>query len=117
MDWVGESTGDGAAKSTNSQADLPQVIDDYEKKYMQDVNMSGFAAPKISTVGIGIIGLGNRGPSLLRNMKLLEGVEIKALCDLRPMFDRLFASWIASRSGRLRCRGMELHPALDGLVG
>jgi len=46
--------------------------------------MSGFAAPKLDTVGIGIIGLGNRGPSHLKNLIRIGGVEIKALCDIVP---------------------------------
>jgi hypothetical protein len=55
-----------------------------QKPHEQRFNMSGFVAPKIEKVRVGIIGLGNRGPSHLETMKLLEGVEIRALCDLRP---------------------------------
>ncbi|MEO5788824.1 MAG: Gfo/Idh/MocA family oxidoreductase [Gelidibacter sp.] len=47
-------------------------------------NMSGYAAPKIETVKIGFIGLGMRGPGAVKRMSYIEGVEIKALCDLRP---------------------------------
>ena len=47
-------------------------------------NMSGFAAPKLETVRIGFIGLGNRGPGAVERMSKIEGVEIKALCDIRP---------------------------------
>jgi len=47
-------------------------------------NMSGYAAPKIDTVRIGFIGLGNRGPAAVERMKHIEGTDIKALCDLRP---------------------------------
>lgn len=47
-------------------------------------NMSGYAAPKIDTVRVGFIGLGQRGPAHVKNMNTLENVEIKALCDLRP---------------------------------
>ena len=47
-------------------------------------NMSGYAAPKIETVRIGFIGLGNRGPGAVERMKHIEGTDIKALCDLRP---------------------------------
>lgn len=50
----------------------------------QRFNMSGYAAPKIETVGIGFIGLGMRGPGGVMAMSKLEGVEIKGLCDLRP---------------------------------
>ncbi len=67
-----------------SDSDLNQDIQDHEKKYQQHFNMSGFAAPKISTVRIGIIGLGQRGPSHVKTMSRIDGVEIKALCDLRP---------------------------------
>src|SRR5665648_93179 len=49
-------------------------------------NMSGYAAPKLDTVRVGFIGLGQRGPTHLNNMTKLEGVEIKALCDIRPEF-------------------------------
>jgi predicted dehydrogenase len=55
-----------------------------EKQHVQRFNMSGFAAPKLSTVGVGIIGLGGRGPGHLNSLIRIEGVEIKALCDLRP---------------------------------
>jgi len=54
------------------------------KPHKQQFNMSGFRAPKMDTVKIGIIGLGQRGPSHLSTMCHLEGVEIRALCDLRP---------------------------------
>jgi len=51
---------------------------------MRQFNMSGYAAPGLDTVRIGIIGLGQRGPHHTRIMSTLEGVEIKALCDVRP---------------------------------
>ncbi|HLP71945.1 MAG TPA: Gfo/Idh/MocA family oxidoreductase [Bacteroidales bacterium] len=54
------------------------------KPYKQAFNMSGYAAPKIDTLRIGFIGLGSRGPGHVLNMSLLEGVEIKGLCDLLP---------------------------------
>ncbi|MEO6722006.1 MAG: Gfo/Idh/MocA family oxidoreductase [Ferruginibacter sp.] len=46
-------------------------------------NMCGYAAPKLDTVRIGFIGLGNRGPAAVERMSHIEGVEIKALCDIR----------------------------------
>ncbi|QMU30554.1 Gfo/Idh/MocA family oxidoreductase [Adhaeribacter radiodurans] len=52
--------------------------------HLQKFNMSGYAAPKLNTVRLGFIGLGNRGPTHLQHATKLEGVEIKALCDLRP---------------------------------
>lgn len=50
----------------------------------QKFNMSGYAAPKLEKVRIGIIGLGQRGPAHLETIKHVEGAEIRALCDLRP---------------------------------
>lgn len=50
----------------------------------QRFNMSGYAAPKIDTVRIGFIGLGQRGPGAVNRMSRIEGVEIKALCDKFP---------------------------------
>ena len=47
-------------------------------------NMSGYAAPKLDKVRVGFVGLGNRGMSAVERMNKIEGVEIKALCDLRP---------------------------------
>lgn len=50
----------------------------------QHFNMCGYAAPKLNTVRIGFIGLGMRGPGAVERMSLIEGVEIKALCDKDP---------------------------------
>jgi predicted dehydrogenase len=50
----------------------------------QQFNMCGFAAPKIETVRIGFIGLGNRGPGAVKRISKLDGVDIKGLCDIRP---------------------------------
>ena len=44
-------------------------------------NMCGFAAPKIATVRVGIVGLGQRGPGAVDRLSYIEGVEVKALCD------------------------------------
>lgn len=52
-------------------------------QYPQRFNMSGYAAPKLETVRVGFIGLGQRGPGHVRNMSKLEGVQINGLCDIR----------------------------------
>lgn len=54
--------------------------------HKQKFNMCGYAAPKLETVRVGFIGLGQRGPTHMMNMTKLEGVEIKALCDIRPEY-------------------------------
>ena len=50
----------------------------------QTFNMSGYAAPKLDTVRIGYIGLGNRGGGAVKRIIHLENVEVKALCDIQP---------------------------------
>ena len=55
-----------------------------KKQRTQQFNMSGYAAPELNTVRVGFIGLGSRGPGHVLNMSLLEGVDIKALCDIIP---------------------------------
>ncbi len=53
-----------------------------ERKPSQIFNMSDYRAPKIDTLRVGFVGVGNRGYSNLNQMTYLEGVEIKAICDL-----------------------------------
>ena len=57
---------------------------DNDRKPGNHFNMSGYAAPKLETVRIGFIGLGNRGPAAVERMSKIEGTDIKGLCDLRP---------------------------------
>jgi len=73
--------GTGAAVATG----LPEEGFSLETpKTPQAFNMCGFAAPKLNTVRIGIVGLGQRGPGAVSRMSFIEGVEIKALCDKYP---------------------------------
>lgn len=62
---------------------LPEAIRKYNGG-PQVFNMSGYAAPKLETVRVGIVGLGMRGPGAVNRLSKIEGVEIKALCDLMP---------------------------------
>ncbi|TDI70473.1 MAG: twin-arginine translocation signal domain-containing protein [Bacteroidetes bacterium] len=70
--------------------DLPNRLDATQKKHKQHFNMSGYAAPKIDTVRIGIIGTGNRGSHHAGTMSRVTDVEIKAAADVLPeRFDRI----------------------------
>lgn len=40
-------------------------------------NMYGYAAPALETVGVAVIGLGNRGTGTTRRLASIEGVEIR----------------------------------------
>lgn len=46
-------------------------------------NMCGHRSPKLDTVRIGFVGLGNRGPQAVLRMNRIAGVSIAALCDIR----------------------------------
>lgn len=43
-----------------------------------------FAAPALDTVRIGFVGVGHQGSSHVENFLKIDGVEIKAICDLLP---------------------------------
>ena len=60
------------------------------------------AHPPIPVVRIGIIGLGNRGLLTLQRYLQIDGVEIKALCEIRE--------------GNL-CKGQEILAQRKFLVG
>lgn len=78
--------GIGLLGSGSILSGMPGVKKDTSKSNSrkQIFNMSGYSAPKIDTLRIGFVGLGSRGPGHVMNMSLLEGVEIKGLCDLLP---------------------------------
>jgi predicted dehydrogenase len=67
--------------------DLPKEIDDFQASHKQRFNMSGYRAPKINTVRMGIIGVGNRGTHHAGTITRVSDVEIKAVADVSE--DRL----------------------------
>ena len=67
----------------------------------------GLADPPIPVVRIGLIGLGNRGLLTLERYMLIEHVEIKALCEIRP-------GNLAKGQALLTKDG---HPAATGYAG
>ncbi len=78
---AGVTQGCATAKPVSSLNPIQQQA---LKPHTQKFNMSGYGAPKIETVRIGYIGLGNRGSGALNRIVYLENVEVKALCDIRP---------------------------------
>lgn len=56
---------------------------EWEQK-AQRFNMCGYAAPKIETVRIAVIGLGQRGSEAVERLSYIDGLEIVALCDKYP---------------------------------
>lgn len=54
------------------------------KRTHPNFNMHGYAAPKLETVRVGFIGVGSRGSGTVQRLARIEGVEIKAICDIVP---------------------------------
>jgi hypothetical protein len=46
--------------------------------------MSGYAAPALEKVRIGMIGVGNRGSGVVNRLLRIEGTELKSVCDIIP---------------------------------
>lgn len=67
--------------NSNNNNLLADIERSAKKSHRQLFNMSGYAAPKIEKVRLGIIGLGQRGPGAVERMCNIEGVEIRGLCD------------------------------------
>src|SRR5690606_15995025 len=60
-------------------------------------NMAGFKAPPLERVRVAVIGLGQRGPSHVRNLIKIEGVEITALCDVVPSKAVSLQKWLVEK--------------------
>jgi hypothetical protein len=61
-----------------------QNNDPYRRNRKQEFNMHGYSAPALETVRVGLVGIGSRGSGMTRRLAGVEGVEIKALCDIVP---------------------------------
>ena len=70
-----------SCSGTNSQSE-PKIWDISENKGTQVFNMSGYSAPKLDVIRMGVIGIGGRGTAAVKRMSLIQGVEIIAVCDL-----------------------------------
>ncbi len=80
---MGLTAGMFAAFASDEDA-LDQIKEQAQRNPAPIFNMSGYAAPKLEKVRLGVVGVGNRGFDAVARMSKIEGVEIKALCDLRP---------------------------------
>jgi len=91
----------GVAAATTACVRPENAREKFSEQRTQRFNMHGYAAPAIETVRVGFIGVGNRGSGAVARVNALEGVEIKAICDLEE-------SAIDRTLNRLRQRGGEL---------
>jgi hypothetical protein len=73
------------AKEGSGVDEMVNVQKEIERRHPQKFNMCGYAAPPIDTVRVGFIGVGTRGSSHVSGISKLEGVSIKAICDLQQI--------------------------------
>jgi len=85
------------------QSNLPEILEAVKKSHSQRFNMSGYAAPPIPVVRVGFIGLGDRGSGAVQRLSYIEGVEIKALGDLREVAVKGSQRYLA-RIGRVEAQ-------------
>jgi predicted dehydrogenase len=78
---ISTKLGSYVPKEEKENSQLAFIEKEANKKHVQAFNMSGYAAPKIGTVRVGIIGLGQRGPGAVERIANIDGAEIRALCD------------------------------------
>ncbi len=76
--------GGSSSAGDTTKAKLDNIQTQAVKTRKPVFNMSGYAAPALSTVRVGMVGLGNRGIKAVQRLKQIDGVKITALCDLRP---------------------------------
>ncbi len=69
---------------------LPENIETWQNNHTQRFNMSGYGAPAIDTVRVGIIGTGNRGSHHAGTLIRVSNVEIRAAADVAAeRFERI----------------------------
>ena len=47
-------------------------------------SMNGFSCAPMKRVRVGVIGLGTRGSEAARRLSTVPGVDVAAICDIRP---------------------------------
>ncbi|MEX0647195.1 MAG: Gfo/Idh/MocA family oxidoreductase [Balneolaceae bacterium] len=81
---VGYGLFSGCTTDKEAESVFNQIQEQANREYTQQFNMHGYAAPALDVIRVGAIGLGSRGSGNMRRFAQMEGVEIRALCDLEP---------------------------------
>lgn len=72
-----------AAGTGDEKEQVKHIRKSAERSPKMDFNMCGYAAPKLDTVRVGFVGIGDRGSGAVKRFTHIEGVEITAICDTR----------------------------------
>lgn len=76
------AVGNSLTAGVSSQSLANTVLEVPRSQQRSHFNMAGYAAPKIENVRIGFIGVGGRGASAVHRIKIIQGAEVKAICDI-----------------------------------
>ena len=68
-----------------------------------------FRAPALRTVRVGFVGVGGMGSAHVQNFLRIDGVEIKAICDIRPAHVERARKWVVE-AGRPEPKGYSDGP-------
>ena len=79
---IGAMTGMGTAMGLSGCAAVSQKTP--RKLLKTEATMIEYAAPPIDVVRVGYVGVGGQGGSHVRNLLKIEGVEVRAVCDIKP---------------------------------
>lgn len=72
-----------ASASKGEKEEVAHIRKSAERNPPMRFNMCGYAAPKLDTVRVGFVGIGDRGSGAVKRMTFIDGVEITAICDIR----------------------------------
>ncbi len=65
-----------------------------------NIYMGGFSAPKLETVRIGMIGVGERGYPHTTQLAVIPGAEVVAVCDLYQDLGDRAAAYVEKKTGK-----------------
>ena len=62
--------------------------------------MSGYVAPKLKRIRVGVVGVGSRGTYALRRLAFMPGVDIAAFCDIKESAMKRSRDYLAEKKFR-----------------
>src|SRR4051812_24067332 len=78
------STASAAALALSPSARAADAPTDTPARTRGAKSVVGLRAPKLDVVRVGLVGVGSRGSGTLRELMMLDGCEVRALCDNHP---------------------------------